>query len=369
MLYTIVTQWEEPPRARHQVANELKVLGKVYFVERNKFGFPRIEIKQVEENVFVITPYYFINYKARYRLETINNMYHEWLLKKIKNLNIEFELVITFDYTAPAIHNYFNNVIFYLADDNVGFGKFNPAWINRYHERTEKEVAQRANLCIATSDYMGKKIGAYNLQTHVIPLGAPEIKIEPFTVSQNKKGLPVLGLVGFLDSNMDEALLFKILGKFTVLMIGPANKKNIERLSAYQNAKILGVKTGKALADALKEADVCIAPYDINKLNKGATPNKFWLYLAVGKPAVITTMPNIENWRFEDKLVYKCTNDSFIEKCIEAYNDDTTELALKRIELARNSSWQKRVKSMLELFYKVSAEKTVQKNLSEATLS
>ncbi|RYY98540.1 MAG: hypothetical protein EOO11_07775, partial [Chitinophagaceae bacterium] len=175
LIYPTVTCWDEPPRARHQVAHELKKDGNVYFVEKNRTGLPRIELREAEPGIFVITPFFPVNYKVRYRTPGLNEIYHRWLLGKIRDLGLDFDLVLCFDYTAPAIHSFFKNVIFYCADDNVGFGKFNPFFINSYHTRTERLVAERARLCIVTSDYMQGKINKYNAATHVVPLGAPSV--------------------------------------------------------------------------------------------------------------------------------------------------------------------------------------------------
>ncbi len=351
LVYTIVTVWDEPPRARHQVTNELKADGVVYFVERNRVGRPRIEMRKAEDNVVIITPYFPVLYKARYRTAVLNEFYHNWLLKKIRQLEIDFEMVISFDYTAPAIHKYFDNVVFYCADDNVGFGNFNPFFINMYHTKTERLVASRAKACIVTSEYMGTKIGKYNGNTHVIPLGAPQIDFKGITAPLKDKPLPTLGIVGYLDYNMDMNLLYELLEKFPTIFIGPVSDANRQKLARFSNAQFVGPKTGKDLYEWLSKADVCIAPYDVSKLNKGATPNKLWLYMALGKPAVVTNMPNIRNWEFDDKLVYKCDNTHFIECCIRAYQDDTHELALKRQEVAKANSWSNRVEKMKEIFY------------------
>jgi glycosyltransferase involved in cell wall biosynthesis len=351
LVYTTVTIWNEPPRARHQVTNELKEEGKVYFVERNRVGRPRIEVTQVEDNVVVVTPYFPVLYKVRYRTPGLNEIYHNWLLRKIKDLNINFEMVISFDYTAPAINKYFDNVVFYCADDNVGFGNFNPFFINNYHTRTEKLVAQKAKACIVTSDYMGLKIGNYNVNTHVVPLGAPLIDYFDLTSPEKKNELPTLGIVGYLDNNLDISLLFDLLETFPMIFIGPISEANKQKLAKYKNAQFVGPKTGKDLHEWLSKADVCIAPYDISKLNKGATPNKLWLYLALGKPCVITDMPNLKSWHFDDKIVYKCNREEFINRCIQAYKDNSLELALKRIEVAKSNSWKNRVEKIKSIYY------------------
>jgi len=332
------------------VAHELKKEGAVYFVEKNRTGRPRVEVRQVEPNIYVITPYYWLDYRVRYRTPLINEAYHNWLLRQIQGLKVDFEMVYCFDFTAPAIHKFFDNVIFYCADDNVGFGNFNPFFINRYHTRTERLVAEKARLCVVTSDYMGSKIGRYNPSTHVIPLGAPPVPELTFTPPRKREGLPVLGLVGYLDNNLDFPLIERLLQEFEIRFIGPASKANQERLLRHPNTRLLGPKTGAALHEALQEVDACIAPYDVSLLNKGATPNKLWLYLSMGKPAVVTEMPNTRNWVFEEGLVYKCDNAQFIECCRKACAEDTPERAARRVELARSNSWESRVRQIRQLF-------------------
>ena len=357
LIYTTVTCWDEPPRARHQVAQELKKEGPVYFVEKNRTGRPRIEVREAEPNVFVITPYYWLDYRVRYRTPLVNERYHRWLLGQIRSLGVRFELVVSFDYTAPGIHRFFDNVIFYCADDNVGFGKFNPFFINHYHTRTERQVASKARLCVVTSDYMKGKIGRYNPATYVVPLGAPlvDFQVAPFV---KRPGRPVLGLVGYLDYNLDYDLIDSLLEEFIIHFIGPASPANQERLGRHPNARLLGPMTGQALYAALQEVDCCIAPYDESKLNKGATPNKLWLYLAMGKPVVLTNIPNIRSWQFGEGLVYKCRNEDFLYCCRKACEEDRPEKAQQRVELARSNSWAARIRTIKELYYSTSPAAT-----------
>jgi glycosyltransferase involved in cell wall biosynthesis len=349
LIHTLATVWNEPPRARHQVANELKKEGIVYFVEKNSIGIPKLEVKHVEPNVVIITPYFWMDYRVRYRTPGLNKLFYKWLFKSIKDLHINFDLIITFDFTAPEIHNQFNNVIFYSADDNVGLGKFTPRLVTNYHTRMEKKVAEKAKLCIVTSDYMLSKIKNYNASTFLIPLGAPEV-LYPVAYKEPKEAMPVLGLVGYLDLNMDYLLLRKLLQKFKIIFIGPISDRAKKELIKFPNANFAGVKTGKELYRLLETIDVCIAPYDMQIINKGLTPNKLWLYLAVGKPVVVTDMPNIKNWIFEDKLVYKCDNNDFIKICMMAYQDNNPTLADKRIEVAKKNSWKIRVEKIKDIY-------------------
>jgi glycosyltransferase involved in cell wall biosynthesis len=331
------------------VTNELKKEGTVYFVEKNKVGLPRIEMKKVEENVITLTPYFPVDYRLRYRIAVINNLYYKWLFRCLKEKNNSFDLVITFDFTAPEIHKHFKNIIFYSADENVGLGRFTPKFVTSYHTRKEKEVAEKSKLCIVTSEYMLSKIRKYNESTFFIPLGAPEIT-QPVTFNKKKAQIPVLGLVGYLDKNMDYRLLRRLLKKFRIIFIGPISEKAKKDFLEYPNAEFVGVKTGDELYRLLQTIDVCIAPYDISIINKGLTPNKLWLYLAVGKPVVVTDIPNIRNWEFKPKLIYRCTNDRFGDMCMLAHDEDNIDLVRARREIAKDNSWNKRVEKIKQLF-------------------
>jgi hypothetical protein len=172
----------------------------------------------------------------------------------------------------------------------------------------------------------------------------------PDTTRCERTGPPVLGLVGYLDSNLDYELITELLQEFEIRFIGPANDANRKYLGQFPNAHLLGPKTGQDLYRSLQEVDVCIAPYDLRLLNKGATPNKLWLYLALGKPVVFTEMPNTRNWRFEEGLVYQCSNDRFVECCHKAVREDTEERAKKRIAVARANSWEARIDTVRKLY-------------------
>ncbi len=80
------TRWEEPPRARHQVAETLAIRNEVYFVAASKIGFPRIEVTNLHNNLYLIQPYWFIDYRLRFRLFIVNELYQTWLFSKFQPL-------------------------------------------------------------------------------------------------------------------------------------------------------------------------------------------------------------------------------------------------------------------------------------------
>ena len=74
-LINTITSWQEPPRARHQVAQALAKNNEVIFVARNEIGMPKLEIYRTNEYLTVITPYYPIDYRIRFRLPLFNEIY------------------------------------------------------------------------------------------------------------------------------------------------------------------------------------------------------------------------------------------------------------------------------------------------------
>lgn len=358
LVYTTLTRWSEPPRSRHQVTNVLKKDGLIYFVEQSKIGLPKIEVTQVEEHVFVVTPYHPIDYRVRYRTPVLNERYHIWLLQKVAALSISFDVVFTFDHTSHLITTFFDNVIYYCGDDFIGNAKISLPWINAYHRRIEQKLSSGAGLCIVTSEYLYERHIRFNKNTHLVALGAPTVThAYPY---KKPSAVPTLGIVSYLNRRMALDVFDGLLKKFKIVMIGPADDDIKKRYAGNENAVFVGTKSGSELYQLLSEVDVCIAPYNEKNVNRGGTPNKMWLYLALGKPCVVTNIPAIRNWTFDEKLVYICSNDVFVETCAQAFADNSEALAAQRKVLAQSNSWENKVKEILDLYYNSAAaiEKT-----------
>jgi len=141
-----------------------------------------------------------------------------------------------------------------------------------------------------------------------------------------------------------------LLKTFKIILIGPADESITKRYSGNNNAKFVGPKKDEALYEILAQVDVCIAPYDEDIVNKGLTPNKLWLYAALGKPCVVTDVPNIKNWNFGEGLIYKTKNLAFSESCLRAHQQNNIALFNSRIALAKENSWFNKVNEILRLY-------------------
>ena len=84
-------------------------------------------------------------------------------------------------------------------------------------------------------------------------------------------------------------------------------------------------------------------PYDISFRGPITTtaPNKFFQYLAVGKPVVISDMPNFIDMPY-GVICRAKTAEGFVKKIRQAYEEDSNELINMRLKIAQENTWNKR---------------------------
>ena len=302
------TEWDGPPRARHQLSHALAKRFKVTFVAANTIGLPGLKCEKVNGNFELLTPSFPSSFRLRYRMPGLNEAYQLWLYEKLKKHFEGKEVVfICTDFGGYLVGKYFDKFIYMANDDFINNVKV-PGWMKAYTTFTQ------SRLVIKNKD--------------------PEYEIMGFI---DKKKTPLVLINKILEIENVELHL-----------IGPIKDDFLNHLSKEEKVKAHGVLTGDPLSSKLSEMDVAIAPYYMDDPNTGRTPNKLWQYLATGIPAVITNLPNVRHWEFPEKTVYKANNDDeFVSFIKQAYKDNTIELMKERISIAANNSWSKRVDQLL----------------------
>ncbi len=112
------TQFSEPPRARHQFCEALSIYYDVIFIEANKIGSPRITKKFIHKNYLLLSPRFPIDFRIRYRIQIINELYQKWLFRYIQNKwnSNKFDIVyVIFDHTANIITRFTDKYIYYVV--------------------------------------------------------------------------------------------------------------------------------------------------------------------------------------------------------------------------------------------------------------
>ena len=350
LIFTL-TSWDEAPRARHQVTNELLKLGhEVYFVEKNSVGFPGMSFKK-DGNFTLISTWFIPGYKFRFRIPLINELYQHWLYKNIK-AKLGDMFVITFDFTAHKLSPYFSNSVYYCNDEVVGNTTVKSTLVDMYWQRCEKAVAAHARLCITTSAYLTCKLYRWNRKVFEIPLGGPD----PASIGPLEKGTRtekiILGLVGFIrEMTISVEVINALLedSNICIRLVGTVDEKFMSKIKRPSGIENLGVLKDHALYNAIAQFDVAIIPYNLEELNPGATSNKLFLHLACGVPVVMSAMPNLKGKTFPPGTVYLSEdNHDFPELVRKALEEEKPEYADMRKAIASQNTWEMRVAEFLQ---------------------
>lgn len=295
------TVWNSPPRARHQLSYALAKNYHVTFVAANKFGFPSIEIIQETKSLQVIIPSFPISRRFRYRTPVLNESYQAWLLPQIKRLFSKKEnvYIICTDFGGYLSSNYFDYVIYFASDDYINNIKA-PQIVKAYTKYTQDKIVKTSKLALATAKTLVDGFRINNKHSYELPLGAPEFReyVKAEQILRVRDGQINVVLLGFIDKiKTPVPLINKILalGNTDLYLIGPIKDDILDLLSDPTRVHSLGVLSGDSLHKSLLTMDVAIAPYYMEDSNTGRTPNKMWQYLAAGKPAVITNLPNVQH--------------------------------------------------------------------------
>jgi hypothetical protein len=347
-LINTITDWNEPPRARHQVADALARTNQVVFISANRIGLPNLRVLRISDKLEVIIPTYPVDGRVRIRIPLLNRFYQNWLFKKLKQ-NYPDYIVVNFDFTAVCLFNYFKNVIYYCNDDHIGLSYLlNMKWIARYQDEAERTIAGNSAFCIGTSKFLADKLARFNEKTYEIRLGAPTLNhFKPPARKKDGKSVNV-GLVGFIETVNYDLFSFLLSKKeLNFTLIGPVFPKYTRILKQYMNVRCTGKLTENNLYEEVGKFDVGIIPYNLKGIID-RTPNKLWLYLALGVPVVISNIKSIHDWSFPEKFVYLSdSKDEFYDNIIKAHKENTKALMEARILFAKSNSWEIRMQEFL----------------------
>lgn len=350
-----ITHWDEPPRARHQVAHALSCNHQVFFVEANKKGFPRIKSEQVRDNLTVITPRFPLDVRIRYRLPLVNELYQTWLFRWLKKRYAD-AVIVNFDYTANRLYKFFKKYIYYCNDSFTAISRhLNPGFIYRYHVRCESKIAEKAVFCVSVIKHLQDNLKKYNPNSFEILLGSPDIEEYHIDINYHPeaKGKIKAGLVGFIKFyNTSHILVNKLLEdpNLRLTIIGPVEQKFLDHIKNKENLILTGPLTGKELFTRLNDLDVAIAPYHPDLLEDVyvGTGNKFYQYYAVGKPIVFAPVVGMKKNALPPGFVYIAKDENDFAKLIyRAVKENTTDLIRQRIQYAKDNSWNKRVEQLI----------------------
>ena len=171
---------------------------------------------------------------------------------------------------------------------------------------------------------------------------------EPADLRRIKR--PILAYTGNLDFRANYSLLRQLVSEhpeWSFVFIGRYNESQYSDLSAFHNVHFLGEKSYPVIPRYLQYIDVCLMLYKDERDIGWPSPLKLFDYLASGKPIVSTPMSAIRD--FSDVILVANRCEEFSHMISLALQDSDPRKIAKRIEYARDSSWEVRTRQVWSL--------------------
>lgn len=251
-------------------------------------------------------------------------------------------------YFDTAIQSFWLNEIkarksvFRIADQNAGFKKSTPAFL-----QMEKELIEKVDLVVCTAKTLVDSVKGPRVEH--LPNGVPLAhfsKPGKLPVEFQNIPKPIALYVGAIDYWFDYAVIKKLaeeLPQVSFVLIGPAKQNPFQGIS---NIHVLGPRPYSEIPNYLQFADVGLIPFDVKNypdLIHNVNPLKLYEYMASGLPVVATRWQELENI---NSPAFLCsTAEEFKTHLLQALQNPNPTLYRS---YAENLDWSSRAKYIVD---------------------
>jgi len=384
ILYMSLVDWFWIKQRPHHVPEILSRNNRVvYFSERGWRSIRYIKDSRINERKYITKSYFKLNKNftvVRKRklpkkemnklvnpLYTFARMVNTWYIKRyLEYLDYKNK----FDVLIVTTPNHLTllprellkgKLVIYDCMDN--YKEFDQ---NTKEELAEKEL-ELLRLCdkvVVSSDELYKEITKYDVdgiceKTFVINNGVDIEHFDPENVDQSRditflrSSKKKVAYIGTISSWVDLDLIQNMAKKFkdvNFYIIGPLDRNfDKNKYSQTDNIIFTGTQPYEIIPTILSKVDISIMPFRKNQLVKSVNPVKIYESLAMGKPVIATRYEETE--KFGDLIFTYDTSEEFESILSKLLSQNEEEnIIRRRIEFARENSWEKRVEQIEKLW-------------------
>ncbi|HVR62945.1 MAG TPA: glycosyltransferase [Polyangia bacterium] len=221
----------------------------------------------------------------------------------------------------------------------------------------DDELTRKANVVFVASGRLLEPKRALNPDTHVSPHG---VDYDHFVKAQDPSlplpddvagfRRPIIGFFGLIERWIDlplVAYLAEARPDWTFLMIGRVAVPDSE-VPRLPNLHFLGRRPYESLPAYGKAFTAAIIPYHLTQQVMNSNPLKLREYLAMGKPIVSVSAPEID--KFADWVAIARTREEFLAKLDRAVAEGLSpEQARRQTELASTMTWDANLRKVIAI--------------------
>jgi glycosyltransferase involved in cell wall biosynthesis len=243
--------------------------------------------------------------------------------------------------------------VYYCIDDYAALPDVNPEAI----QAMDEELTRKADLVFVASDTLLERKLALNPNTCVSPHG---VDFNHFAQAQDASlpvpddmaelPRPVIGFFGLIERWIDLDLVNFLAEQrphWSFVMIGRLAVAD-DQVPHRPNIHYLGRRSYQELPAYGKQFDAAIIPYRLTQQVLHANPIKLREYLAMGKPIVSVSTPEID--KYAEVVEIANSREEFLRKLDAVFltrpGDQDIQRRMKRVA---SESWDARLTEVLEL--------------------
>jgi len=270
------------------------------------------------------------------------------IARAIKKLGLKKVIYInSFEFYYPNLTKYIKPVlnVYHCID-----GMIKPYTL-RHGPRLERILVQEADAVISTSPELRRLKEQDNPKSYLIPNAAnfshssqalsPETPVAD-ELKQYPK--PIIGYFGNIERRIDYTILeyiAKTHPEWSFVMVGPVEAEYIPpQIFSIPTIFFVGRQPYSRLPEFLKGFDVAIVPFKVDDISRTIYPLKLYEYLGAGKP-VVSTFFNPDVLEKKDGIIFLAdTPELFADAILQALTSNNDSNVEKRLEIARNNTWE-----------------------------
>ncbi len=358
-----IIDWDFRFQRPQQLTQEMARNNRVFYVSPNIKALrnenlsysdikENITVRNVRDNIFLVTLVSFdsINVYKDVLENKLDRKYLLWSVEAVKekyNIDLSLSFVeLPFWYSVAS--NLEKSVLIYdCMDHHEGFGDADKKVLE-----LEKKLIKNSKMVVVTSDALKKRVLKMN-DNIVVAKNAVElnhfINLPKSNVLKKLKK-PIIGYYGAISTWFDFEIIkycAKKYSSYNFILIGKVcDGLDINELKQMPNVHFLGEKDYKDIPKYLYFFDVCLIPFKIIPLTLATNPVKFFEYIASGKPVVSVNLPELKE--YGDICYLSKNKKKFAENIKLALNESDNDIKLKRIEVAKQNTWEKKTSIIMK---------------------